>query len=238
MPLSYELETEVVDLPMDLPTLFADPPVTVMELFRQLSYGELHDLKLGLDGIGDIKIDRRNQVILFANEGLKKLHQKFQLLRNYVDVTIPVSTTQLVVSLNAVAIQVVSILQLPEGTSRTFFTQAMPGEIYVFNRRLYFPATTCEYKVQVTWQNRHPVLRYIIDPEDLQQPIYLSNEMWSALRAHIAMEIYGKMNTVDAKNSSAMYLGKYRDICHEVESTGGTPQGILDNNTFDRRGWR
>lgn len=237
MPISYTVTTGVVNLPYDLPTVFANPPVTISELFRQLSYGELHDLKLGLDGVGNIKEDRRNQVVHFANEGLKKLHQKFELICSYEDIIVPVSSSPLVIPLNAIAIQVVSMI-LPSGNSRTFFTHPVPGEIFVFNRKISFPATDCAYTIQVTWQNRHPQLRYIESLNDLQQPIYLSTEMWSALRAYIAGEIYANMNTVDAKNSSMQYRARYKEICKEVEDTGGIPQGMLDNNTFDRRGFR
>lgn len=238
MPISYLMTTEVVEIPYnDLPDLYANPPVSIFELFRQLSYGELHDLKLGLDGIGDIKTDRRNQVIHFANEGLKKLHQKFALIRTSQDLTVVANETTTSVPLNATAIQVSSLI-LPSGNSRTFFTHPIPGEIYVFNRRLYFPPSDCDLTLQIVWQNRHPVLRYLTEPADLQQAIYLSTEMWSALRAYIAGEIYGNMNTADAKNSAAMYRSKYREVCSEVESTGGVPQVMLDNNTFDRRGFR
>jgi hypothetical protein len=237
MPISYLLTTPVVGLPYDLPSLFAYPPVSVGQLFRQLSFGELHDMKVGLDGIGSLKPERYNQIIHLANEGLRKLHQKFELISSTEEITVPVSDNTLVVPINALAIQVVSILPLTGG-SLTFMTHPVPGEIYVYNRKIYFPPTTCEYKVQVLYQKRHPTIREYTIASDLEQPIYLSVEMWAALRAYIAGEVYGNMNTADAKNSAAQYRARYKEICTEVESTGGIAQGMLDNNTFDRRGFR
>jgi hypothetical protein len=235
MPISYSLTTGVEDLVFDLPTLFADPPVSVSELFKQLSYGELHDLKVGLAGVGLLKEERWNQVVHLANEGLKRLHQRFELIHPYEDLDVP--KEGLVVQLNAMAIQVVSLL-MEDGSSLTFRTHPVPGEIFVYNRKLHFPEGSCAYTVQVTWQNRHPLLRPIVVPADLQQPIYLSTEMWAALRAYIAGEMYGNMSTSDAAANAAKYRGKYEAVCFEMEATGGTVQGMLDKQVFHERGFR
>lgn len=234
MPISYIITTEVAGLSYDLPSLFADPPVTVAELFKQLSYGELHDLKVGLAGIGQLKEERWNQVVHLANEGLKRLHQRFELIHPYQDVDVP--KEGLVVPLNAMAIQVISLL-MEDGSSLAFKTHPVPGEIFVFNRRLNFPKGHCAYKVQVTWQYRHPTLRPIVAPSDLQQPIYLSTEILAALRAHIAAKIYGNMSTSDAAANAAKYRGEYEAVCTEMEFTGGTVQGMLDKQVFHERGF-
>lgn len=234
MPISYILTTPVVEVPLDLPNLFANPPVSVSELFKQLSYGELHDLKVGLAGIGQLKEERWNQVIHLANEGLKRLHQRFELIHPYQVIDVPVEGV--VVPLNAMAIQVISLL-MEDGSSLTFRTHPVPGEIFVFNRRLSFPRGSAAYRVQVTWQNRHPLLYPITQPSHLEQPIYLSTEMWAALRAHIAAEMYGNMSTSDSAANAAKYRGKYEAVCAEMESTGGTVQGMLDKQVFHERGF-
>lgn len=236
MPISYSLVTPVVTLPYDLPDLFAVPPVSVNELFKQLSYGELHDLKVGMDGIGSLKVERRNQVVHMANEGLKRLHQRFELICTSETITVPVSQNPLVVPLNSTVIQVVSLL-MADGSPLTFLTHPVPGEIFVFNRKLTFPANRCQYEVQATYQKRHPLLRPISAPSDLEQPIYLSTEMWAALRAYIAGEMYGNMNTNDASAAAAKYRSRYEAICAEMEATGGTAQGMLGNQKFDMRGF-
>lgn len=236
MPISYSLVTPVVDLPYTLPDLFADSPVSVNELFRQLSYGELSDLKVGLDGAGSLKVERRNQVINMANEGLKRLHQRFALIRSSADQVVPVSAVPLLVPLTSDILQVISILT-DSGGSLTFLTHPVPGEVFVYNRKLSFPATRCEYEVQVTYKKRHPILRPILVDSDLEQPIYLVTELWAALRAYIAGEVYGNMNTQDASASAVKYHNKYEQICAEMEATGGMAQEMLDDQKFDRRGF-
>lgn len=235
MSISYSLTTSAVDLPYDLPGLFADPPLSVSDLFRQLSYGELSDLKTGTDGSGVITTARRNQVVHQANEALKNLHQKFELLVGLQQVAVPASEVPLLVPLHPTAIQVISLL-VPGG-SLTFLTHPVPGEIFVFNRELSFPGTQREYAVQVAYQRRHPVLRPISVDGDLEQPIYLVPELWPALRAYVAGEVYGNMNTADARNASREYRGRYAQVCAEVEARGGTPQGMLDDQKFDMRGF-
>lgn len=235
MAISYTLTTSVFDLPYSIPDVFSEPPATVNDLFRQLSYGELSDLAAGLDGSGDVVPDRRNQVLHHANEALRNLHQKFELLRSVQDVSVPVSGQPLLVPFPVHALQVVSLL-VPGG-SMSFHTVPVPGEVFVFNRRISFPATSAEYSVQVTFQNRHPPLRPINQDSDLEQSIYLSAELWPALRAYIAGEIYGNMNTSDAKSTSREYRGRYVQICAEVEVRGGTPQGMMDDQKFNMRGF-
>lgn len=235
MPISYTLVTEVQDLVFDLPNLFADPPLSINELFRQLSYHELHDLKVAQEGIGALKSERHNQVVHLVNEGLRRLHQRFELIHPYKDYDIP--KEGVVIPLSALAIQVLSIF-LKDGGSVTFRTHPVPGEVFVYNRRLNFPKSDCDYKVQVTWQNRHPTLRYIAVPADLEQPIYLSSEMLAALRAYVAGEMYGSMSTPDAAANAAKYRGKYETVCAEMEVTGSVAQGMLDKQVFHERGWR
>lgn len=237
MPISYTLVTPTGELPYrDLPDLFANPPISVNELFRQLSYGELHDLKLGLDGAGNIKADRRDQVVHLANEGLRRMHQRFELISSTQDVTVPVSTEPLLVPFNVTAFQVVSLLT-PQGCSLPFLTHPVPGELFAYNRRISFPPTRVEYEVQITWQRRHPTLRPIQADSDLEQPIYLSMELWAALRAYIAGEMYGNMNTQDAVVASMKYRSRFNEVCAEVEATGGTPQGMLEDQKFGKRGF-
>jgi hypothetical protein len=231
----YSLTPDVLE--MEYPTiidLFQDPPVSISELFKQLSYGELHDLKVGLAGIGQLKEERWNQVVHLANEGLKRLHQRFELIHPYQLVDVPAEGV--VIPLSTMAIQVISLL-MEDGTSLTFRTHPIPGEIFVFNRKLSFPEGSGAYKVQVTWQNRHPLLHPITQPSDLEQPIYLSTEMWAALRSYIAAEMYGNMSTSDAAGNAAKYRGKYEAVCTEMQSTGGTVQGMLDKQVFHERGW-
>lgn len=216
--------------------LGASSTTSLGELFKQLSYGELHDLKAASDGSGTILSAKRNQVVHHINEGLLKLHLRFSLMMSTQDVTVPVGTTPYLVAFDAAAVQVVSLVT-PGGLSVPFMTNPSPDRIFVHNRRLSFPPTECEYKLQVLWQNRHPRISPVQSDADLQQPIYLQPELWSALRAYVAAEMYGVMNTNDARAQSMKYRSKYEADCLEAEGEGGTPQEMLGDEKFGRRGF-
>lgn len=56
--------------------------ITLEQLFRQLSFGELSNLAVALDGIGSIKKEQQPRVIFFLNEALERLHLRFALLES------------------------------------------------------------------------------------------------------------------------------------------------------------
>ena len=49
------------------------------DLYRELSYGELSNLALGVEGSGAIAEEHQPRIVQFANEALLKLYSRFIL---------------------------------------------------------------------------------------------------------------------------------------------------------------
>lgn len=219
-----------------LTDLFAEGVFSVEELFKQLSYQELSNLAVAVDSTGTLKPERHNQVIHLANEGLRALHVRFELIQSDEVLTIPVADHEFEQLLAPDIIQPVSILTAMGG-SLTFHKHPVPGEIYVYNRTLSFPPTTLAYEVQVVYQKRHPILNPIEQDTDLQQPITLVPELRTALRAYIAAEVFGGINTPEATAASIKHQARYQQTCIEVSNSGVLSQQMLNSTKSDKAGW-
>lgn len=237
MPISYTLTTPVGDYPYTFPPdVSLGQTAPLGELFRQLSYGELSDLEAAVEASGTIRAGKRNQVIHQANEALKRLHKRFELIVDDEVLTVPASSAEFEHVLDPMEIQVISML-VADGSSLTFLTHPVPGKIYLYNRVLSFPPSGWEYQVQVTYQRRHPELLPISEDSDLEQPISLVTELWPAMRAYIAGEMYGSMNTADAQAQALKFRNRYLEVCAEVEATGAPAQQMLDTQKSVMRGF-
>jgi hypothetical protein len=58
--------------------------MNVDQLFQNLSYGELSNLSMGVEGEGAIEEKHQPKIILHANEGLLRLYTRFLLLEKDV----------------------------------------------------------------------------------------------------------------------------------------------------------
>lgn len=218
--------------------LLPEQQVTLEELFKRLSYGELSNLAAAVDATGTIKPERHNQVIQFLNEGLLKLHSRFQLIQSDSVLTIPAGSEgeEYIEVLDPEIIQVVSILTAM-GNSLTFETHPIPGSIYVYQRMLHIPCGPRSFELQVTYQRRHPTLNPVVESTDLEQTISLIPELFTALQAYAGYRMYGGMNTSDALAVSQMHQATYERICQEVLASGSLPSEMLPSQKFESGGW-
>ena len=213
--------------------------MTVEELFRQLSYGELSNLSIAVDATGTIKKAQQNRVIHFTNEALRALHARFQLLDSSTLLTIV--GEEISYSLPENTLQVLAILT-EQGRSLPFTTNVNSQGIYVHTGILYIPVKDLPYleqnsQLQILLQLRHPILNPIVEGADLQQEISLLPELHKALTAYIAAEMYGSMNTADAMGIAANHRARYETVCLEALSLGLVPSEIRPNQKFEARGW-
>lgn len=211
--------------------------MTVEELFRQLSYGELSNLAMAVDATGTIKKTQQNRVIHFANEGLRALHTRFPLIETPLLLTLT-ADTELVVALPDGAIKVLSILTA-WGESISFTTVVQPGAFYVTGGEIHVPAMAVDTgtELQAYLQMRHPTLNPIATDADLAQVITLLPELYKALTSYIAAEMYGTMNTADAAAVAANHRARYEATCLEALSLGLIPSEIRLGQKFEARGW-
>lgn len=210
--------------------------MTVEELFRRLSYGELSNLAVAVDSTGTIKKAQQNRVLHFVNEALLRLHTRFPLSQTTLSLTM--GTTELVTQLPTDTLQVLSILD-DQGHSLIFTTTPVPKGIYVSNGELHIPETVVppETVLQVILQTRHPTLLPINVEADLDQVITLIPELEAALTGYIASKMYAGMNSPETANASAQYLHQYEATCAEVLMSGLLPTEILPMQKFESRGW-
>lgn len=209
--------------------------MTVEELFRKLSHGDLSNLSSAVDASGTIKKERQNQVVHFANEGLKALHSRFQLLLQ--DEVVTLTGAEMTHPLPANAIQLVSIL-LASGQPVVFGSQPIPGTFYVYQRSLYIPKSyAAGTELQLTYQCKHPTLTDITAPADLAQVIDLVIELEGALTANIAAQAYGNILTPEGQRAAEKYQLRYEQLCQTAVHQGLVPGELMDQSKFDQRGW-
>lgn len=219
--------------------------MTLEELFQQLSYGELSNLSVAVDGSGTIKKEKQNQIVHFANEALRKLHMRLPLREvNHIVTLTPGS--DLDYDFKAVpeiegAITVTSILT-SYGTSLPFtMDQKIENNtIYIYNGVMHVPRSIAAVvsELQVTFRLHHPALKPINSPIDLTQTIELSIEdLEPAIRAYIAFRVYSGMNTPDSTVIAANYRAMYEQTINDVLNTGLLSHELLQSSKLDMRGF-
>lgn len=208
--------------------------MTLEELFKKLSYGELSNLVHAVDG-GAIKKDKQNQVLNFVNEGLLRLHTRFPLIQSEEFVTMTgAEMTHPFPS--ADVLQLLSIVTA-YGESLTFGNQSVPGTLFVHERIIYFPVFPTGLELQLTYQKRHPVLDEIEADADLQQVVDLQEELHEALTAYVAAKLFGNIQTPEARISARSYGQRFNEVIAEAMQAGVLPGEILTGSKFETRGW-
>jgi hypothetical protein len=206
--------------------------MTVEELFKKLSYGELSNLAVAVDKSGTITKDQQPRIIHFANEGLMRLHSRFPLSESSEIVTLVGSPLDKPL---AADVLLVSSIMNAYGASLTIEAFPIPGSIHIWDRTLRFPAMTAE--LQITYQHQHPVLTVTNTTADLEQVIALMPELHEALTAYIASKIYGNMNSPDSQAVAAMHHQRSEMVISQVQAQGLLPGELLSMQKLERRGF-
>lgn len=206
----------------------------VHELFRRLSLHELSNMAMAKDTNGTIKKEQQDRIILFANDGLQKLHLRFLLRQR--DLMITTTDAEQIISLDEDVIDIIAILNA-YGIPVPFSTSVRPGEFYVHCRKLHVPALAETHELMVNFHIRHPVLNPIKQDSDLEQNIKLAPELQPALTAFIAAEMYGTLNSADGAAISGGHRNNYEQICAEAAGHGIIPSDQQPMSKFDQRGF-
>lgn len=213
--------------------------MTVEELFRQLSYGELSNLAIAVEATGAIKKTQQNRIIHFANEALMRLHTRFPLSESSVMVTIAGESMQETLPEGTLLVRAILTEQ---GDSVSFTNMVSPKGIYVQGNVLNIPIKDLLFlaqndQLQVLLQMRHPVLQPIVLDTDLAQDITLLPELHEALTAYIASKLYSTMNSPDSAAAAANYQNRYETVCAEALIHGIVPSELQPSLKFEARGW-
>jgi hypothetical protein len=233
--------------------------MTIAELFQSLSYGELSNLALSLEGSGEIRIKDQPRIIQAADEALLHLHSKFILSTKNIWIETLKHITYYHFdkrfaessfgNTNQEYLYIKDLLGDPfEGDVLKVLSVFDDQEVQlplndvehpmsVFTpqpRMLQVPDPVDGALLDVVYQAKHVPLKL----DDLDQEIDLPFVLVPALNAYISYRIYSAMNTQEATVKAAEHLGNYEAICqnatdHDLVNTSSSTTNIR----FQRNGW-
>lgn len=230
----------------------------VEKLFAKLSHGPLSNLSMSNNGDGTIREADRKKLIDYANNGLTRLHSRFQLrerelilrmipgithyhfLKKYADsVCDPECGIEpyIVDRTDPFEEDLIKVLVVRNqaGIEHPLNDPEAPDSVFTPSpQMLQVPVVKyCDHK-SVLYQANHKRLEYGVMQADIVLPVVLHD----ALVAFIASEVYSHMNGQEHQNKSVEHLNKFNAICMEVAEQDLVSNTIAQTNTkFHKRGF-
>lgn len=210
--------------------------MTVEELFRQLSFGELSNLSIGSEGAGSIATTHHNRLIHYANQSLYRLYSRFVLKEKDLALTPIEGRTLYPIKLryaqsnpapiagdpvfildaaNPFQGDLIKILAVYAEGPVEFYLNDIDVEESLFTPQpdvLQIPRPKLGQVLAVVYQAKHPKL----PEDDLTSEIELPEVLHGALLAHIAHQVFSNMNGQENAAKSADHLARYEMVCTEV----------------------
>lgn len=234
--------------------------LTVPQLFSKLSYGELSNLSMSTDGGGSIEESKQHTIILYANEGLLKLHSRFCLMEKDLNLElVPHITNYHLIPRFAESKRaernvpysyikdllcdeflgdVIRVLSVTDKFGNELPLNDVNSTRSVFTPQpqvLQVPNPTPGMSLAVHYQARHPEL--LVDSEE-EQIIELPDILHVALTAYIAYNVYTTINTAEATGKAQEHLAKYEATCQEAEEKDLVSTSTSQTNArFEKNGW-
>lgn len=229
------------------------------DLYRELSYGELSNLALGVEGTGAISEEHQPRIVQFANEALLKLYSRFILKESTVIISAYEHITHYHLLKRFTAsrvaetgeqypyIQDIYNERFHEDVIKILAVYNDQGIDYPLNdledRRSLFTPTSNSLQIpqaktgvfyNVIYQAKHSPLEF----NDEEEEIILPDVLIPALRAYIAYLVLSPMNTQDSTTKAQEHLNNYMMICEEAIQQDLVNTSISQTNTrFAKRGW-
>lgn len=230
--------------------------MNVTELYRRLALGELSNLGLAEDE--EIDPTKRPTIILYANEGLKRLYSKFLLKEDtlFIDqiagrTSYPLDSKYAISNtdvgntrprfindigrpFNNDVIKVMAVyndlgIKLALNDVHRYDSAHTPQPAL-----LQIPYPVAGTPLAVLYQAAHPELSSDQPEQSLELPEFLMG----ALTAFIAYKVFSHMNTQESTIKAGEHLKTYESICIEavdqdLVSAGSMTSGIR----FEKNGW-
>lgn len=227
--------------------------MNVGDLFQELSSGELRNLYMGAEGVGELKEADKARVVVFANRALSRLFTKFVARRLFVDLVqiadrkvyaIRVEHAQSDTSISNTAprylidtsddpftdrlIKVIAVR--PEPTDdvpcpeNVLINDSALGVLKLLSYdKLSFAEPVLGASFELELQMDHPKLS--VPPMETER-LEIPPALVEALQVKIAADVYGSMNGVENTNKSAMLDAKFEALVRSVEE-----QDLLQSTT-------
>ena len=221
--------------------------MTLQELFRDLSHGELSNVALSVDGAGMITFDQQPKIVGFTNQALKAIFTRFNLLerelvidavehitsyalrpgQEYIQDTASDPFTGDVIRITAVYDELG--VELPLNEPDKVLSLYTPS-----HNVLQIPTPEAGHSYFVVYQASHPVLV----PGDLDQEISLPIPLEAPLRAHIAASVFRPMRGQEHQATADREMLRYEQLCQDIEQKGLVNRDPAPaNSKFKARGW-
>ena len=233
--------------------------MNLSELYADLSYGELSNLSMAVEGTGTIQEEARPRIIRAANDALLQLYGRFNLsekdllLETYEHITnyhlisrfsesggIESEEPYLYIKDHAgdpFLDDVIKVLAVCDSLGRDLPLNDAEATESVFTPQyniLQVPRPLNGVSLGVMYQARHPKLEDGDDDQEISIPPVLEG----ALRAYIAYKIYGSINTQESMAMAQGHMAMYEAICTGAEEKDLVNTSISQTNSkFEKRGF-
>lgn len=233
--------------------------MNVEQLFQNLSYGELSNLSMGVDGEGGIEERHQPKIILHANEGLLRLHSRFVLCEKDVLIEQVEHITNYhllkrfaesnwdpkqepypyIKDLGREPFEedVIRILSVydSQGFRLPLNDNERADSLFTPQAKvLQVPHPKDRVSLSVLYQAKHPLL----SQDNPDQEVALPDVLHGALTAFIASRIYGNMNTAESVAKGQEHFLHYENICNDaVNNDLVSTSTSTTNSRFNKRGW-
>jgi hypothetical protein len=240
--------------------------MTLKELFRRLSVGELSNIAMGatLAGIptGTIDPNQQQKVVLYTNDGLNRLYTRFVIKES--DLILEQQADQDMYPLELRHCQS-QMEEFPGGLSSSYYIQDTEEDPFlddIIKILRAYDGNGCEVPLDnpddcCSWFRPQSTVLQIPFPvagnpaaivyqanhrempwTDLNGEFELPDPLVPALRAYVASEVYSHMNTQEAGIKAQEHLKKFEELCVECLAMNlVTMPEVPMNHKFDKRGW-
>lgn len=233
--------------------------MNVAQLFTQLSYGELSNLAMAMNGAGTIQEQDQPKIINYANEGLIRLYSKFCLREKDILVEMVEHITNYHLNSRFAETKYdpnVEPYPYIKDLPNEPFTDDVIKVLSVFdtlgNELPLNDAEQCDsvftpqanvlqvpkplegVALSVHYQAKHPTL----SEQRQEDEILLPDVLHGALTAFIAYKVYSHMNTEGATARGQEHYTMYTTLVQSVEETDTASTSVSSTNSrFQKRGW-
>lgn len=231
------------------------------ELLAELSYSELSNLSMALEGNGTVREQDRPKVITALNDALLKLYSRFILKRNEVLIQMyPHITNYHLLKKYALSQQepeaegffyirdltgepfaedVIKILEVRNSLYQTLPLNDPDAYNSCFTPQgdvLQVPEPMSGVVLSLIYQARHAKIDRDANP--METEIVLPQVLHGAMRSYVAYSIFTNMNTQEATAKAQEHLGNYEAACLEAIDKDLVNSSMSSTNVkFDKRGF-
>ena len=229
------------------------------DLYQRLSYGELSNLSIAMEGTGSITEAGQPRIVTYANEALIRLYSTFILRSNSVMIALVDYITmyhlskRFAYSQRATSLEdiyyiqdlddepfmddVIKILEVFDANGGQVPLNDAEQHLSVFTPQaatLQVPVAWAGQTLSLLYQASHPKLNV----NDQHGIIDLPEVLHGALTAFIAHKIYSHMNTQESTAKAQEHMATYLAICADALDKDLVSSSVLPSNSrFQKRGW-